>query len=73
MANEVLLRVNRGNLAELRCLHGDDSPVVGIFSAPAGCHCFTDKLQALCAQHASKIQSTEPITCVVDFTKWYEH
>jgi hypothetical protein len=38
----------------LRCRHGCESRVVGIFHAPGGCICFDDPVQALCAQHAQK-------------------
>lgn len=63
----VYLPVRRSQLAELRCRHVRcKSPPVGIYLAPAGCRCWTDPVQALCAQHACKVQSAGPVTLLLD-------
>jgi hypothetical protein len=62
-----LFSVPRADLAALTCRFGCKSPVVGVFHVPAGCVCWRDPVQALCAQHANKVQSTGPITCLLDF------
>lgn len=64
---KVVLEAEQAKLAALKCRFGCDDAVVGIFHAPEGCHCWRDPVQALCAQHAIKMESTGPITCVVDF------
>lgn len=68
-ATNVLLHAEREKLAAIKCRYGCDSPVVGLFSTPEGCLCWPDQMQALCAQHASKIDGG-PVICVVDFRKF---
>jgi hypothetical protein len=48
-----LFSVPRADLAALTCRFGCKSPVVGVFHVPAGCVCWRDPVQALCAQHGS--------------------
>lgn len=58
--------VNTPALADLKCRFGCDAPV-GLFHVPAGCWCWKDPVQALCAHHAIKVTSDGPITVLVDF------
>jgi hypothetical protein len=67
---EVWLQTKQENLAGLKCRFGCDSPVIGIFHAPKGCVCWDDPVQALCAQHFETMQSSGPITYIVDFAKF---
>src|SRR5262245_47914321 len=53
--------------AALKCRHGCDAPVRAVVYASEGCLCFTDPVQALCAQHYEKMASAGPIEMVVDF------
>ena len=52
---------NRDVWEGIKCRFGCKEPPVGIFHVPEGCHCYTDPVQALCAQHAMKAESTGPI------------
>ena len=45
-----------------RCL----SPVVGLYAMPHGCVCWSDPVQALCAQHIISAESAGPITPIVE-------
>jgi hypothetical protein len=65
----VYLLAHRTTLAELKCRFGCSSPVVAIIHAPQGCHCFSDPVQALCAQHALSIDGG-PVTPIIDFRKF---
>jgi hypothetical protein len=73
-ADLVTFRVQRGDLAALRCRFPTCSGApIGIFHAPKGCFCWDDPLQALCAQHATSAHGPlsdgwrVPITCLLDF------
>jgi hypothetical protein len=66
MNMKVFLEARKAQLAQLRCRFGCDAPV-GIFHVPAGCLCWPDPVQALCAQHAVTAESAGPITCLIDF------
>lgn len=70
MSTLVNLIASQQALAALKCRFGCQSPVIGIFHAPEGCICWTDPVQALCAQHACSMESVGPITCIIDFSKW---
>lgn len=62
-------------LRAVRCRFGCDAPVA-IYHVPQGCICWADPVQALCAQHALKAQSTGAITMIVDLTvdnAWSKH
>lgn len=72
MSDEVCMKVSRAALANMTCRFGCESPVIGIFHAPKGCACWPDQVQALCAQHASKMESSGPVTCILDFTEFEE-
>jgi hypothetical protein len=54
-----------GVLEEVKCRFGCDDPVVGIYHIPEGCWCWKDPIQALCGQHALKVQSTGPIEALI--------
>lgn len=62
--------VEPANMAAMRCVFGCDSPVVGIFWTPQGSFYHCDQTQALCQAHATSVQSTGPITCVIDLKKY---
>lgn len=64
------MKAAQEDLAAIKCRFGCDSPVVGIFHAPAGCICWRDPVQALCAQHAVTMESTGPVACVMDFREF---
>jgi hypothetical protein len=63
----IVFLIEQYKLKQLKCRFGCSNPAVGVFHTPMGCVCFTDEIQALCAQHAEKVQSTGPITCILDF------
>lgn len=50
--------------ADLKCRFGCDGPT-GVYYMPKGCICWSDPVQALCAQHAEKAESTGPIYCIL--------
>lgn len=52
-------------LDKLACRFSCDDPVVGIYYIPEGCWCWPDPVQALCAQHAIKVESTGEIICLI--------
>ena len=60
------------DLTQIKCRFGCDAPV-GIFHMPEGCICWRDPVQALCAQHVIKAESSGPISCIVDFRIGAEH
>jgi hypothetical protein len=41
-------------------------PVVGLYSAPEGCICYPDRIQALCGQHAIKGEQNNAMTPLVE-------
>ena len=45
------------NIVNLKCLHGCDDPILGIYYFEDGCICFKDKIQALCLHHFLRIES----------------
>lgn len=45
---------------------GCPSRAVAVFYMPAGCHCWPDPVQALCAQHAEQAESAGPITAIIE-------
>jgi len=51
---------------KLRCRHGCDHPVVGLYHAPDGCICFPDPVQALCNQHAVKGMQNNDMTILIE-------
>lgn len=53
-------------LGAMTCRFGCDSGVVGLYSAPSGCICWPDKIQALCAQHAVKGMQNNDMTAIVE-------
>lgn len=53
-----------------KCRHGCADPVVGIYHIPEGCWCFPDQVQALCGQHAIKVEGSEPIECLMARSIW---
>lgn len=55
-------------MTTLKCRFGCDDPI-GVFHVPAGCACWRDPIQALCAQHFYKIETTEEVTCLINLTE----
>jgi hypothetical protein len=45
---------------------GCKSPAIGLYYIPLGCLCWPDPVQALCAQHAEKVESDGPITPIME-------
>ncbi len=56
---------SEAELDKVKCRFGCDDLVHGIYHVPEGCHCWEDPIQALCWQHASKAESTGPITALI--------
>lgn len=54
-------------MRKVRCRFGCDDPVAIVY-APEGCICWTDPVQALCAQHLAKIESTGEVIVLVKTT-----
>lgn len=55
--------------SKLACRFGcdpDRNPVVGLYHAPEGCHCYPDHIQALCGQHAIKSQQNNEMTPIIE-------
>jgi len=53
----------------LKCRFGcsmERNPVVGLYHAPKGCWCYSDRVQALCAQHAIKGQQNNEMTPIIE-------
>jgi hypothetical protein len=44
----------------------NNHPVVGLYFAPHGCHCYPDHIQALCGQHAIKGQQNNVMTAIIE-------
>jgi hypothetical protein len=53
---------------EIKCRFGCAHPI-GIYHVPEGCACWPDPVQALCAQHFIKAQSTGPIELIVELSE----
>lgn len=53
---ETKIAVNEAEMKTVKCRHGCDDPI-GIYHIPDGCNCFIDPIQALCAQHWTKVCS----------------
>jgi hypothetical protein len=45
---------------------GCKSPATAILYAPAGCICWSDPVQALCAQHIETLESNGPVTTILN-------
>lgn len=59
---------------DLKCRFGCDDPVA-LYSIPVGCWCWTDPVQALCAQHSQSVVSAGPVTQIATLTpkiEWSE-
>jgi hypothetical protein len=57
----------------LKCRHGCDEGIVGIFYFPNGCLCFPDQIQALCRQHMERAASNVthgPMMRLLSFGDW---
>jgi hypothetical protein len=46
--------------------HPQRHPVVGLYLAPDGCHCYPDQIQALRGQHAIKGQQNNAMTPLIE-------
>lgn len=54
---EVKVVTSNFAIRNLKCLHGCNDAILGIYFFEDGCICFKDKIQALCAYHFFKIES----------------
>lgn len=57
-------------LSWLRCRYGCAAPVVGVFHMPDGCACWPERVQALCGQHAIKVEPLGAMRPTVVSYEW---
>jgi len=55
------------SVSEVRCRFGCANPV-GVYHVPEGCICWSDPVQALCAQHFLTAESNGPISLLLDLS-----
>lgn len=63
-----VLTMNEALIKSVKCRHGCDDPC-GIYYVPDGCNCFSDPIQALCAQHLVKLPDVPCIWLVKRIVK----
>jgi hypothetical protein len=57
MTEHPAIVVNQDVVFGLKCRHGCDEAIVGVFYFPDGCVCLEERIQALCRHHMERAAS----------------